>query len=271
MSIREYLTLLRNRGRLIRSVRHASKAERYRLSEAVKSLGPWFHNYEIASGIWTNGDGEGPGLHYPAARWGSVASLLPAVSGKHCLDVGCSSGFFSIKLKELGAAYVLGIDDGEQQRAIEQARFAAAELGLDIAFEKRSVYDLRSIPKQFDIVLFMGVFYHLRHPLLALENLRAVCRDTLILQTICTPRPPGDLAEIPADKVANLDSRSQILSDPRFPTLRFIEHCIGPDSTCWWVPNPEGVCAMLRSSGFRIDEIIFPSENDMFVKCSVGF
>src|SRR4051812_23158565 len=106
-------------------------------------------------------------------------AVNPAAStrrkGKSCLDIGCSSGFFSLKLKELGAAYVLGVDSGEQPQAIKQAQFAAATLGLDVDFRILSAYDLAALGTTFDVVLFMGVFYHLRHPLVALEAAHAVC------------------------------------------------------------------------------------------------
>ena len=64
---------------------------------------------------------------------------------------------------------MLGIDVDD--RYLNQARFAAQQLGLDIEFEKRSVYDVANIAGQFDFVIFMGVFYHLRYPLFALDKI----------------------------------------------------------------------------------------------------
>src|SRR5437867_1303668 len=66
----EYFSLIRARGRLLRSVRRASRATRKTLAHDVKALGPWFHSYEIASGVWKNPQGEGPGTDYVAKRWG---------------------------------------------------------------------------------------------------------------------------------------------------------------------------------------------------------
>jgi tRNA (mo5U34)-methyltransferase len=238
--------------------------------QQVEDLGPWFHNYEIADGVWTNPTGAGPGVDYPAIRWGGIKDIMPDVTGKTCLDVGCSSGFFSLKFKELGASRVVGVDDGEQPKAIDQARFASAQMGLDARFDKVSIYELHDeLNEQFDVVACMGVFYHLRHPLLALEQLRAVCRGNLIFQTITTKHTTGTPVELKPESIANMDFRSPVLMHESFPTLRFIEGALGEDTTCWFVPNPEAVFAMLRSSGFTIQQMTFPTEHEIFVVCGV--
>jgi tRNA (mo5U34)-methyltransferase len=269
ITLGEIFSIIRQRGKLIRAVRYSSKAERLRIQESVKALGPWFHNYEVSTGVWTNPDGKFPGVDYPAWRWGFVSRVLPKITGKSCLDVGCSSGFFSLKMKDLGAARVLGVDDGEQLNALEQARFAAGELALDVQFQKRSIYQLQDMQEQFDIVLCLGVFYHLRHPLLALENLRSVCRGTLVFQTITTKHGMSEAAELPSHLLQTLDVQSPVLAEPSFPAMKFVEHSLGQDSTCWFIPNPEGVYAMLRASGFHIQEVVFATEYDIFIKCTV--
>jgi tRNA (mo5U34)-methyltransferase len=181
--------------------------------------------------------------------------------------VGCSSGFFSLKAAELGAASVLGIDSGEQIRATEQARFAAETLGLQPSFQNVSVYDLPQLGRTFDVVLFMGVLYHLRHPLLALEALRKVCAGTLILQTITTPSA-GRLAELPGAS-KNVQLNVPLMLDRRFPSAQFIEGGLGGDQSCWFVPNVEGVAAMLRSCAFKPKDFVFPNVQEVFVRCTV--
>ena len=251
------------------SARTVTGEERESIISKIRELGPWFHNYQVASDIWTNPDGLGPGPNYPDSRWQLVQPLLPDVTGKSCLDIGCSSGFFSLKLKELGAASVLGIDAGEQPRAIEQAAFAAATLGLDVSFRVQSVYDLAQTGQQFDVVLFMGVFYHLRHPLVALEAIRAVCRETLVLQTITTKQAQA-MVELPASFRENVGLRAPVLGDDSFPTLRFVEGALDGDVTCWFLPNVQAVRAMLRSSGFTLQESAFSNEPEILVRCGVG-
>lgn len=234
----------------------------------IVDLGPWFHNIELAPGVWTNPHGTGPGVDYPGWRWRLIEPLLPSVAGKSVLDVGCSSGFFSLKLKELGADYVLGIDAGEQPKAIEQARFAAETRGLDIEFKVLSVYDVGEIGREFDLVLFLGVFYHLRHPLLALEALRAVCHDTLIMQTITT-KNRRSLNELDPGALKNPQLKGSVLADQRFPVMRFVEGALDNDGTCWFVPNAQAVPSLLRSSGFTPNKSVFPTESEVIVRCSV--
>jgi tRNA (mo5U34)-methyltransferase len=243
-----------------------SLQERQRMVERIEKLGPWFHNYELDSGVWTNPHGNGPGFDYPGRRWPVVSPLLPELDGKTCLDVGCSSGFFSLKLKELGAREVLGVDDGEQRRAIEQAKFAAEQLKLSVDFEERSIYQLRDLNRTFDLVVCLGVFYHLRHPLLALEQLRAACRGTLILQTITT-RHNGQIVKFSPSR-EDVSLRDPVMEHPSFPTLRFIEGSLNGDSSCWFVPNPEAVESMLRACRFSVDEIVCHGDAEVTVRCS---
>jgi tRNA (mo5U34)-methyltransferase len=251
----------------MKSARRLSATEQEAVKRKVAELGPWFHNFQIAEGIWTNPEG-GPGPHYPDIRWNLIEPLLPELSGKSVLDIGCSSGFFSLKLKELGARSVLGVDDGEQPKAIEQARFAAKTLGLEVDFEIRSVYRVAELQRQFDVVLFMGVLYHLRHPLLALEALRQVCGGTMILQTITTPHDQH-FTELAANDLQNSSLHSPLLSDPRYPAMRFVEGALDKDVTCWFLPNPQAVMSMLRSCGFTQPQVVYTGGNDIIVRSSV--
>jgi tRNA (mo5U34)-methyltransferase len=251
------------------SAKEITGSELDQLRSNISRLGPWFHNFEIARNVWTNANGSGPGANYPARRWQHVQSLFGNLAGKSCLDVGCSSGFFSLKAKDLGATRVLGIDSGEQVGAIEQARFASEVLGLPAEFETISAYDLARIDQRFDTVIFMGVFYHLRHPLAALEAIRSVCTGSLIFQTITTPSGIK-LNELESQTTANVGLNSRVMHDNRFPTLRFVEGQIAGDSSCWFIPNVQAVAAMLRTSGFVPEEFIFPDEQEVIVRCRVG-
>lgn len=245
-------------------LRSLSDKERDVLLAEIARLAPWFHDIEIAEGIWTNPEGTGPGRDYPASRWRLIQPLLPDVTGKSCLDVGCSSGFFSVQLKQLGARRVVGIDLGEQSRAIEQARFVASVMNLDIEFHELSVYDVECLNEQFDLILFLGVLYHLRHPLLALEKLRSVCRGTMIMQTVTTRH--GSFVGLPVDK--DLSLRAPELHHFHFPTLRFVEHSLDGDHSVWYVPNAEAVLAMLRATGFVISRYYLPTDAEIVVVCT---
>ena len=132
----------------------------------VAALGPWFHNIDL-DGVQTAPDhflGD-----YPGVKWRRFAHAIPAdLTGKTVLDIGCNGGFYSIEMKRRGAERVLGIDfDDDYLRAGALRRRGAS--ALDIEFRKLSVYDVGALGERFDVVLFMGVLYHLRHPLLALD------------------------------------------------------------------------------------------------------
>src|SRR5215467_7383645 len=150
------------------------------LTQRVSEMGEWFHNINL-NGVLTApnhflGD-------FPNVKWKSIAPALPLdLGGASVLDIGCNGGFHSIALKKRGAGRVLGLDVDD--RYLEQARFASRELGLEIEFAKCSIYDVDSISGQFDYVLFMGVFYHLRYPLYALDKVIKKVRGKLIFQTM---------------------------------------------------------------------------------------
>jgi SAM-dependent methyltransferase len=137
-------------------------ADRGELARQIREMGEWFHNLDL-HGVPTApnhflGD-------FPNVKWKQICDAIPPrLDGATVLDIGCNAGFYSIELKRRGADYVLGVDIDE--RYLTQARFAAHTLDLDIDFRRCSVYELDSIPGQFDYVVFMGVFYHLRYPLL---------------------------------------------------------------------------------------------------------
>jgi tRNA (mo5U34)-methyltransferase len=216
------------------------------ISENISRLGKWFHNIDL-QGVKTAPDhflGD-----YPNVKFQSFAHALPKdLSGKTVLDIGCNAGFYSIEMKKRGADHVIGIDSDEAY--LDQARFAARVNNLDIEFRNMSVYDVASLGRQFDVVIFMGVFYHLRHPLLALDLLyEHVAKDLLIFQSML--RGPDNVHKLEEDyDFWDMD----MFKDAGFPQMYFIEHRYSGDPTNWWIPNRAGMEAMLRSSGFDILE-----------------
>lgn len=214
------------------------------LAEQISALGDWFHNLNL-HGIPTApqhflGD-------FPSIKWRYIATAIPLdLAGATVLDVGCNAGFYSLEMKKRGAARVLGIDVDD--RYLKQARFAAQTLGVDIEFQKCSVYDTDQIPGQFDYVLFMGVFYHLRYPLFALDKLIKKVRGRLVFQTMV--RGSSEVREWEDDyPIWN----EQIFNEASFPAMYFIEKGYSNDPTNWWIPNRAAVEAMLRSSGLEIE------------------
>lgn len=207
-------------------------------------LGPWFHNMNL-NGVATAPDhflGD-----YPAFKWRGFAHALPDdLSGRTVLDVGCNGGFYAIEMKRRGADRVVAIDSDE--RYLRQAAFAAEVLGLQIEFRRMSVYDVGRLGERFDLVLFMGVLYHLRHPLLALDILhRHVVRDLFLFQSM--QRGPDAVPILAEDY--GFDTTGPF-RDPAYPSLYFVEKNYAGDPTNWWIPNRAAAEAMLRSAGFEI-------------------
>ncbi len=212
----------------------------------AEALGPWFHNMDLGGGVWT-----APGHFlgdYPGVKFRGFAHVLPEdLGGKTVLDIGCNGGFYAIEMKRRGAARVLGIDFDDDYLA--QARFAAETLGhRDIEFRRMSVYDVGSLGEQFDLVVFMGVLYHLRHPLLALDLVyENVAKDLMLFQSL--QRGSDEIAPVAPD-YAFWDAGH--FDAPGYPKMHFIEHDYAGDPTNWWAPNRACSAAMLRSSGFDI-------------------
>jgi tRNA (mo5U34)-methyltransferase len=215
------------------------------LRQRVNELGPWFHNLRL-SGVET-----APGHFlgdFPSNFWRYFEHAVPRdLTGKSVLDIGCNAGFYSFELKRRGAARVLGVD--HDPAYLRQAQLAREVLGLDVEFRQLDAYSVDTLGEQFDVVLFLGVFYHLRHPLLALERVAALTRELLIFQTM--ERGSDRVAEVSDD--APISDRDMFL-DEGFPRLHFIEHRYAGDATNWWVPNPAASLAMLRSVGMRVVE-----------------
>lgn len=213
------------------------------LSQRITELGEWFHNLDL-NGVKTAphhflGD-------FPNVKWRNIGAAIPQdLTGAHVLDIGCNGGFYSIEMKKRGATRVLGID--VDTRYLNQARFAAETLGLEIEFEQRSVYQVDEIPGQFDYVLFLGVFYHLRYPLFVLDKVIKKVAGTLVFQTMIRG------AETTRQWQENYPfSNKQIFREPDFPAMYFIEKSYSDDYTNWWIPNCGAVEGMLRSSGLEI-------------------
>ncbi len=213
------------------------------IRDRIAALGPWFHNMNIG-GVWT-----APQHflgNYPSVKWQRFAHAIPVdLTGKRVLDIGCNAGFYALEMKRRGADRVLGVDWDD--RYLAQARFAAEVEDLDVEFRKLSVFDLGLLGERYDLVLFMGVLYHLRHPLLALDLIyEHVADDLLVFQSM--QRGVDEITAVAPDyDFKEVDH----FNDPSYPKLHFIEHRYAGDLTNWWAPNAACTEAMLRSAGFE--------------------
>ncbi len=212
---------------------------------ASAALAPWFHNLHLPDGSQTVPDH--PLGDFPAVKWRQIAPFIePDLRGWRVLDIGCNAGFYSFELARRGAQVTAADIDSHYLR---QARWAAEEFGLSdrVSFWQGSVYELAGSGERYDLVCFLGVLYHLRHPLLALDILRDLTVRQMVLQTLTMP---GQNVTRPPDSIT-LDERLQ-LTRRGWPHLAFIEHALESDPTNWWAPNHACVEAMVRAAGFSV-------------------
>lgn len=197
----------------------------------------WWHRIDLGNGIITPGDDPTPDRL-------KHLKIPPNLTNMTVLDVGAWDGFFSFEAERRGARRVLATDsfcwDGGGWGS--KAGFELARRALGSRVEDLTIDPLELSPEEvgvFDLVLFVGVLYHMRHPLLALERVASVTGNMLILQT------QVDLVPITR------------------PAIAFYEGTeFNDDPTNWCGPNPPAVLAMLRAVGFKTAEIVDQSLNE---------
>ncbi len=213
------------------------------LEARVQELGPWFHDLDL-NGLRTAPDH--PLGDFLQETWQLVSTALPPrLDGATVLDIGCNAGFYSLELHKRGAR-VTGLE--HDPRYLAQARLAAEVLGADIEYLQLDVYEVDRLERRFDYVLFMGVLYHLRHPLYALERVARLPRRKLIFQSML--RGSEHIFEPAADYPI---TDREVFLEEGFPAMYFVEHEYAGDPTNWWIPNRAAMEAMLRSCGLAIE------------------
>ena len=199
----------------------------------------WYHSIDLGGGIVTRGIDDTP---LRLARLDLPASL----QGLSVLDVGAWDGFFSFECERRGAARVVATDyyswHGSGWGAKAGFELAREALGSHVEDVDVDVMDIA--PGRlgtFDLVLFLGVLYHLRHPLLAIDKIAAVTSGTLILETVV------DLVGLGRPAMAFYPDRE-----------------LNADPTNWWAPNQEAVVGMLKSAGFDDVRVVTPTPGPLY-------
>lgn len=214
----------------------------------------WHHRITLPSGITT------PGADDSSRKLGRLG-LPDRLDGKSVLDIGAWDGYFSFECERRGARRVVAYDDFVWEKTDDGF---TGRRGFDLAraaFASRvepvvgGIYDLapEKVGGQFDVVLFLGVLYHLRHPMLALERVRQVLA-------------PGGLL-IVETQAAHLGERR--------PSLAFYPGDeLSGDPTNWFAPNEAALLGLLRTTGFRDAAIVwrptFPRRVARAVKLAVS-
>jgi tRNA (mo5U34)-methyltransferase len=144
---------------------------------------PWYHEFDFGSGLASRS--QSPDIAFHRRLWRFMEEQLDAIDfrGKTVLDIGCWDGYWSFYAERRGAKRVVAIDDFRQNWAGEEGLLLAKRL-LDSQIDvhtRLSVYDLTALEERFDIVLFLGVCYHLFDPFFALAQVRHCCHtDTVV-------------------------------------------------------------------------------------------
>jgi tRNA (mo5U34)-methyltransferase len=193
----------------------------------------WYHTIDLGHGVVTRGIDDTP---VRLAR----LDLPPSLDGRTVLDIGAWDGFFSFEAERRGAARVVATDyyswHGTGWGTKAGFTLARGALGSRVEDVDIDVMDLS--PERvgtFDVVLFLGVLYHLPHPLLALERIASVTRDLLIVETVV------DMIGVPRPAAAFYPGRE-----------------LNDDPTNWWGPNIPAVHAWLQTVGFAAIRTVTP-------------
>ena len=229
----------------------------------VKLLEPWFHRIDLGNGLFTKTDSVmGEPVDHPRESWEVIRQCLPDdLTNKSVLDVGCNGGFYCVEAKRRGARRVMGVDG--QRQHVRQALFVRKVLGLDLEFRRFSVYDLN--PERvghFDITLALGLVYHLKHLVFALERLYDVTNELLIVETAIIP-----LEQTPESFVQPLGELQQ--------TLHPIFYAQNPPEVKeqvfnWFLPSPAALQALLQNTGFEEVKIFSVVRDRAVLVCRKG-
>lgn len=210
------------------------------IQRIVESVHHWHHIIHFPHGIVA------PGAYDPRQLFDRLA--LPDLRGKRVLDVGTRDGFFAFACENLGAE-VVAIDHTDPANTGFQA--ARRILGSSVEYVQANVYALQ--PEQlgtFDVILFLGVLYHLRHPLLALDRLRALSRGLLFVESlVCDQSVFTGLQQ--SQPLAQLAPGLVDIPIAQFlPFGRF-----HPDWTNKWSPNVACLRALVEDSLFTVQDV----------------
>lgn len=199
----------------------------------------WYHRVEVAPGVITPGHNDGK-LTLEQMR------LPDDCTGLRVLDVGARDGYFSFLCEQRGAAEVVAVDHA----APSETGFPILKeiFNSKVRWETANVYDItREKYGEFDVVLCLGLLYHLRNPLLALDTLRAVCRrEMYVTSHVIDPNfIQADGSSVPLEDV------SQTLRD--VPVARFYpRNELSNDYTNWWGFSTVCLRKMIESANFKV-------------------
>ena len=220
-------------------------ADRAEVERLIAEHGRWWHEIELAPGIVTPGD-DSNRMKLPIL---DALGLPHDLRGKRALDIGCSDGYFSFELEKRGAD-VVAIDFVPET----YTGFATARkiLGSRVDYRMDNVYNLTPDDYgRFDVVLFLGVLYHLRKPLAALDAIRSVMHEggQLFVGTMLI----DEYFLLPDGSTTTLDAVNPLLKNvPLWQA--YPGDTLNGDYTNCFAPNRRALEAALEEAQFRVDD-----------------
>lgn len=210
--------------------------EKLLLTAEVAQIPVWHHCIDLGCGVITPGGGK-----TSSPQTEQKIGLPESLAGMTVLDVGAWDGFYSFAAEKRGAKRVLATDSFVWQSPdVGKGGFELARRVLKSQVEDMEIDVLDLSPEKvgvFDLVLLLGVLYHMRHPLLALDRVFSVTGKQLILETHV------DMLDCPRPAAAFYSGRE-----------------LNNDPTNWFGPNPLAVKGMLESAGFRDIKVVNTSQ-----------
>lgn len=221
--------------------------ERENLREAVLKH-EWFHTIDLGDGLVTPG-------RVPLRELNKLAEdvgLPHDLTGKRVLDIGAWDGFFSFEAERRGASDVLAID----VVPLEKTGFALAKkfLNSKARYRQMSVYDLSPELGKFDVVLFFGVWYHLRYPVLAIDRIWEVLEKggDLYLESVCL----DNYLVIDDETVDSLENIDHALSNMALLQFYRLDELNPGDFSNWFSFSRKAVEDILLSAGFEVRSVV---------------
>lgn len=214
-------------------------------AQALVDKANWYHSYEVLDGLWT------PGVHRTDARkvLNDRFNLPASLAGKNVLDIGALDGPYSFELERRGAR-VTAMDI--QSPDVTGFNTAKAVRESSIRYVQGSVYGLTELlgGEQFDIITYFGVWYHLKHPILAVEQIAASLKpDGQVLFE-------GEALKSYAEKGDNSPSKDAKLiaqmADSDIPVTLYYAGPYKGDQWSWFVPNRACVVEWFNTAGMEI-------------------
>ena len=214
------------------------------LRRKIAEIPFWYHRIGLPGGIVT------PGIN-PLSP--SAFKVPRDLTGKRVLDVGAWDGYWTFEALKRGAREVVAIDDfsdylgclkTEERKGWDSFDLCREALGFHETRCRRmeiSVYDIteEKLGGRFDVVLFFGTLYHLRHPLLGLDKVAAVCDGQIIVESqVCDDYSPF------RGGFGNGYPGNQMVAE-FFPTNE-----LAGNVTNWWAPSIHCLGGLIHAAGF---------------------